>query len=181
MPVTRRLVAQDESYDNQWLKVDHASRYVVNDSKDWQFLFGPNSILNNSVPVVKLAAKFNEDTLSNIQVVGYLYDSIGAAVLNSANCVFNIYKIGAPDWTETFITSLPGSQLANNYFYINPDVSTFPTINFDGEESIMIEASMVRLGVTYRDRIYVNHLGVYDSIVRLRNDVDFLDITKKDL
>jgi hypothetical protein len=181
MAVVRKLLAHDNNQDAQWLKVDHSTRYVENHSEDWQFLFGPNSELSNSVPLIKLAAKFNENTLSNVQVIGYLYDSINAAVLNSANCVFNFYKISAPDWTETFLTSLPGSQLTNNYFYVNPDVSTFPTVNFDGGESIMVEASMVRLGITYRDRIYINHLGVYDSIVRLRNDVDFLDITKKDL
>ena len=50
----------------------------------------------------------------------------------------------------------------------------------DGDTTLMIEGVAIRSGVTYRDRIYVNHLGVYDSIIRLRNAVDFLDITKLD-
>lgn len=181
MPITRRLVAQDESYDNQWLKVDHDTRYIVNDVEEWQMLLGPNSNLSNSSPVIKLAAKFNTDTLGNIQIVAYLYDNLTASILNSADCVFNIYKVSSPDWSEVYLQTLTGSQLPNNYYYTNPNINTFPSVNFDGEDTIMIEASVVRLGITYRDRIYVNHLGVYGSILQLRNAVDFLDITKRDL
>lgn len=182
MPIVRRLVAHDENYDNQWLKVDHTTRYIENDSEDWQFLFGPNSILSVSTPIVKIWAKLNTGTLNNIQVIGYLYDSVNAGVFNAASCSFNFYKVSLPDWTEEFITTLSGSQLANNYYYVNPDMQvTFPTVNFDGEDTIMIEATLVRLGTTYRERVYVNHLGVYSSILQLRNDVQFLSVTKEDL
>jgi hypothetical protein len=44
----------------------------------------------------------------------------------------------------------------------------------------MIQATIVRLGITYRDRIYVNHLGIFDNVTRLRGDVEFLEVTKKD-
>jgi hypothetical protein len=181
MPITRKLVAQDDNDDNQWLKIDHDSRYIVNDADDWQFLFGPNSSLSTSTQAIKIAAKFNEDTFNNIQIVSYLYDSKNMSVASSANCVFNIYKISAPDWTETFVTSLNGTLLSNNYFYANPLLSGLSAIDFRGGESIMIEVSVVRLGVTYRDRAYFNHLGIYDNVNRLRQDVEFLDITKKDL
>jgi len=43
MAITRRLVAHDENEDNQWLKVDHSTRFIENHSDEWQFLFGPNS------------------------------------------------------------------------------------------------------------------------------------------
>ena len=71
-----------------------------------------------------------------------------------------------------------GSQLSNNYFYINPTVASLTPIDFFGGDTIMIEATAIRLGVTYRDRIYVNHLGIYDNVTRLRGDVEFLDLTK---
>jgi hypothetical protein len=181
MAIPRRLVAHDENYENQWLKVDHDSRYIENNSEEWQFLFGPNSALSSSTQVVKIAAKFNDDTFDNIQIISYLYDAKNANVANASNCVFNIYKIAAPDWTETLITTINGSQLANNYFYANPILSALTPVDFQGGESIMIEVTLLRLGVVYRDRSYFNHLGIYDSVVRLRNEVQFLDITKKDL
>jgi len=40
---------------------------------------------------------------------------------------------------------------------------------------------MLRWGRTYKNKIYINHLGVYDSIVRLKNDIEFLDISKQDI
>lgn len=180
MAITRRLVAQDDNDDNQWLKVDHDSRYVVNDMDDWQFLFGPNSSLSASTQIIKIAAKFNEVTFDNIQMIAYLYDAKNMSVASSANCVFKIYRISAPDWTETFVTSLSGTLLGNNYFYANPVLSGLSSIDFSGGESIMIEVSVERLGVIYRDRAYFNHLGIYDNVTRLRQDVEFLEITKQD-
>lgn len=181
MAITRKLVAQDDQDDNQWLKIDHDSRYIVNDVDDWQFLFGPNSSLSTSTQAIKIAAKFNEDTFNNIQMVAYLYDSKNMSVASSANCVFKIYKISGPDWTETFLNSINGTLLSNNYFYANPLLSSLPAIDFVGGESIMVEVSVVRLGIVYRDRAYFNHLGIYDNVTRLRQDVEFLDVTKKDL
>lgn len=179
MAIIRRLLAHDENEDNQWLKVDHSTRYIQNHGNEWQFLFGINSELNNSAQIIKIAAKFNEDTFNNIQLVGYLYEPLNATVANASSCQFKIYKIAAPNWTETLILTVSGTQLANSYFYSNPSISAFG-LDFQGGDSIMIEATILRLGVTYRDRIYVNHLGIYDNVTRLRNDVDWLDISKLD-
>lgn len=181
MAITRKIIAQDDNDDNQWLKVDHDSRYIVNDMDDWQFLFGPNSSLSNSTQIIKIAAKFNENSFNNIQIIAYLFDQKNGTVASAGNYVFKIYKIADPDWTETLITTVNGTQLSNNYFYANPTLSALAPIDFQGGESIMVEATAIRSGITYRDRIYVNHLGVYDNVLRLRRDVEFLDITKKDL
>ena len=180
MPITRKILAQDDNDDNQWLKIDHNSRYVVNDMDDWQFLFGPNSSLDSGTLSTKIAAKFNENTFNNIQVIAYLRNVQNFGISGASGCVFRIYRIGAPDWTETLIATIPGVLQSNNYFYINPNLTSLAPIDFDGGESIMIEATITRFTEGYTDRIYVNHLGVYDSIVRLRNDVEFLDITKQD-
>lgn len=181
MAIIRKLVAQDQNEENQWLKVDHDSRYIVNDTEDWQFLFGPNSELTTSTPILKSWVKFNDSTFNNLQIIGYLYDSRNAATYNSASCNFKIFLINTPDWTETELTTLSGTQLSNSYYYSNPTLSSIGSVDFQGGDTLMIETTIVRLGVTYRDRIYVNHLGIYDNVTRLRNDVQFLEITKKDL
>lgn len=181
MAISRKIIAQDDNDDNQWLKVDHDSRYIVNDMDDWQFLFGPNSALTNSTQIIKIAAKFNENSFNNIQIAAYLFDQKNGTIANAADCTFKIYRITDPNWTETLITTVSSTQLANSYFYANPVLSDLAPIDFQGGESIMIEATAYRSGIVYRDRIYLNHLGIYDNVLRLRRDVEFLDITKKDL
>ena len=180
MAITRKLLAHDNTQDSQWLKVDHSTRYIENHSEEWQFLFGPNSVLSNATQIVKLAAKFDDDSFENIKIAAYLYDSKNNATSNAAGCQFDIYKISGPDWSEEHLTVINGSQLPNNYFYANPTLSSIGTLDFFGGDTIMIQATMVRLGITYRERIYVNHLGIYDNITRLRGDVEFLEVTKKD-
>lgn len=180
MAIPRKIVAQDDTQEAQWLKIDHSSRYIENHSEEWQFLFGPNSELSSSNQIVKIAAKFDEQSFNNIKVTAYLFDQQNGTVGNSSICTFKIYSITGANWTETLLTTIPGAQLPNFYFYINPTITSLGTIDFQGGDSIMIEATVTRLSTVYRDRIYVNHLGIYDNVTRLRGDVEFLEVTKKD-
>lgn len=161
--------------------MDAVKPYLVNTgNRKWQMIFGPGSAFTSSNQIIKIAAQFDSGTLDNLKIAAYLYDPRNAAVANASTCEFKIYHVTTPDWTETLIATINGTQLANNYFYSNPLTSSLTPIDFDGGESIMIEATIVRLGQTYRDRIYANHLGVYDSILRLRKSVQLLDILKAD-
>lgn len=181
MPITRKLIAQDTNEENQWLKVDSAQRYIVNDSNDWQFLFGPNSEPTTSNQVIKISAEFNKETFDTIRFAGYLYNPVSGSVDNAASVTFNVYLVTTPDWTETFISSVSGTQSYNNYYYASVNTSSLAPIDFYGGDTIMIEAVAVRLGRTYRDRIYVNHLGIFDNAFRLKQSIDFLDISKQDI
>lgn len=181
MAITRRLVAHDGNSDNFWLKVDHDTRFIQNDGDEWQFLFNLASELTNSTQIIKITGKFDDDTFTNLKIVAYLFDVQNASIANAATCQFKLYQVTSPDWTETLLTTLPGSQLTNNYFYINPTTASLGSIDFQGGDTIMIEATIDRLGVIYRDRIYLNHLGVFDNITRLKNKVNFLEVTKKDI
>ena len=181
MPITRKLVAQDQE-DSQILKMDSSQRYIVNSSRsDWQMLFGPDSVFSNSVQVVKIAVEFDKLTLNNIRFTAYLYEPRTGSIASAATCNFTVYKVENPSWSESLITSFPGSPLPNSYFFANPSLPVFSTIDFDGGDTIIVEVVLVRLGITYRDRVYINHLGVYDSIFRLKQDIEFLDISKQDL
>lgn len=183
MAVTRRLVAHSNNEDNSWLKIDHSSRYIQNVSEEWQFLFNTDSVLSNSSQVLKLAAELDTSTLDKIRVVGYLYNPTNGTIDNAASITFNIYRVTdstIPKWDDILITTLNGDIQSNSYYFKDINVSSLTGTSLDGETTLMIEGVAIRLGITYRERIYVNHLGVYGSIVRLRQDVDFLDITKQD-
>jgi hypothetical protein len=181
--MARRIVAQDDNDDNQWLKVDHNSRYIVNDMDDWQWLFGPNSFLSASNQIIKIAAELDPVTLDKIRIAGYLYNTTHGSIDSAATIVFKIYRVTdsvTPKWDDQLITTLNGVVQLNNYFFQEINISALTGASLDGETTLMIEAVATRLGVVYRDRLYVNHLGIFDSFVRLKNKVNLLDILKKD-
>lgn len=183
MAITRTIVAQDENDVNQWLMIDHQTRYIVNSSSEWQFLFGPNSSLNTSTKVLKAWAQLDTNTLDDIRLVAYLYNPQTGSIDTTSSVQFNIYRvedITTPRWNDLFITTVNGIEQSNNYFFQEINVSSLTGATMDGNTTLMIEIVAARLGVTYRDRIYVNHLGVYTSVVQLRNEVEFLDLTKLD-
>lgn len=181
MPIIRKLIAHHENEDNLWLKVDHASYFIENDSNDWQFLFGPNSLLSNSNQILKIGAEFNANTLDSIRLIAYLYDPNNGSIDNAATCTFNIFKVNTPNWSDDLITTLSGTQLSNNYFFLNVPTSSLPTVDFFGGDTVLIEVIVTRLGTTYRDRMYLNHFGIFDNVTRLRQEVQFLDISKQDI
>lgn len=179
MPITRKLLAQHNN-DNQWLKVDSSKRFIANDNQYWQFLFGPNSTFTTSTQILKVSAEFDKDDFNSIRFIAYLYNPASGTVSNTATVTFNVYLVTTPQWTEQLVSSFSGTQIYNSYFYADVLTSALSSIDFSGGDTIMIEAVATRLGETYRDRIYVNHLGIYDNVDRLRKDVEFLDLTKLD-
>jgi hypothetical protein len=179
MPITRKLISQNNE-DNQWLKVDSNKRFIVNDQDYWQFLFGPNSAFTTSAQVLKVAAEFNKETFDTIRFIAYLYAPNSGTISNTATVTFNVYLVTTPQWTEQLVATFSGTQIYNSYFFADVSNSSLTPIDFFGGDTIMVEAVATRLTETYRERIYVNHLGIYDNADRLRKDIDFLDITKVD-
>lgn len=180
MAINRILVAQDGD-ENQILKTDNITKFLVNHCSEWQFLFNPNSELTNSAQVVKLSAEFDTTTFNKIRMVGYLYNTVSGGIDSASSCIFNIYRVAQGNWNDVLITTITGDLQPNSYYFKDIDLSSLSPADLDGDTTLMIECFIVRLSQTYRDRIYVNHLGVYDSIVRLKSDIEFLDISKQDL
>lgn len=181
MPITRKLIAQDENDVNQWLRVDHDQRYIVNDSPEWQFLFGPNSVLTNSSRVLKISGQFDTSDLDSVRFISYLYNPVTGGIDNATSCSFNIYKVdNGSSWTETLLDTFTGTLQANQYFYADRTLASLSPADLTGDTSLMVEVVVTRLTETYRDRIYLNHLGIYDSFLRLKQDVEYLDLTKQD-
>lgn len=175
--MVKRFVAQDNDLC-QPLRIYGTARFIINDTSDWQILFDSQSSLSRPIRVLKIAGEYKASTLNDMKLVAYLYISNSGATSRSESCSFRFYRI-ADDWTETLITTRDGVELPNGYWYVamTPNELTF---DLDGSSSVMLEVVIKRLNDTYRDRLYLNALGVYGTAVRLKNDLDFLDITKKD-
>lgn len=146
-----------------------------------------NSIVyrNTHTPVtrkdysIKASAKFNALTIDGVQLVAYLHR--GENIASSSNCTFRIYSISTNNnWTETLLYTTPGSLVGGKFVAVATQANLGVGVSLDSEITLAIETDLFRLGNKYKSKIYINHLGVYDSILRLRADVDFLDITKLD-
>lgn len=179
MPITRKFVAQDQE-ECQILKMDSTDVFVVNHNEEWQFLFGPGSALSTSNLQIKITGQLNTDTLNGIKLIAYLYESQNGTISSLGTCTFHVYKIVSPQWQDQFINSFSGSILPNSYMYKELTEADLGNIGLDGETTLMIEAVGTRLNQVYRNRIYLNHLGIYDNVLRLRQDVEFLEVTKLD-
>ena len=179
MPVTVKLISQDGD-DSQVLRTDNRKKFIVNHADEWQFLFGPNSALSNSQHVVKISAEFDTSDFDSIRFVAYLYNPVTGGVDNAATCQFAIYKATQPQWFDVPVVSFAGTQIANSYFFADTPLSSMSSVDFDGGDTIMVDVAITRLSETYRDRIYINHLGIYDNVFRLRQDVEYIDLTKVD-
>lgn len=180
---TRKLIAQHNTKHNQILKMDSISRFIVNDCHKWQFLFNANSDFTNSTQVAKVAAEFDTSNFNKIRVTGYLYNPYNGTIDNANTCSFKIFRVRKlvnPRWDDLLVYTTSGVQDSNSYYYSEIDLSSITGAELDGDTTLMIEVTIDRLGRLYRERVYVNHLGVYDSIVRLRQAVQWLEISKLD-
>jgi hypothetical protein len=183
MPVSRKLLAHDNNQDAQWLKIDHSSRYIENHNEEWQFIFNVDSQLTNSTQVIKIAAEFDTSDLNSIRLIGYLYNTVSGTADSASSCTFKIYRvenINSPKWNDLLVHTVSGSLEPNNYFYADVNLNQITGANLDGDTTLAIECLITRLGAQYADKIYVNHLGVYGSVLQLRQEVEFLDLTKLD-
>jgi hypothetical protein len=98
-----------------------------------------------------------------------------------ASCTFKIYSIDVTDtWEETLLVTLSGNPINGNRFSASTSETSLAPTSLTGELSYKMEVEITRLGKTYSEEFYFNHIGIYDSFVRLKGDVDFLDITKLD-
>lgn len=129
---------------------------------------------------VKAWLRFNSDTFDGVQLVGSLVR--GKDTKTIAGCTFKVYSIDLSNsWVETLRTTVSGTAISGNRFSASVLESALAPADLTGEITYKIEVDITRLGKTYSDVFYFNHLGIYDSFIRLKNDVEFLDITKKDL
>lgn len=180
---TKRLLAQFDIEDNQPLRVGATSRYIVNDVNEWQMLLNAQSNITVPDRELKIAAQFDTNSFDKIRVVSYLYSRETGNVSSMSSADFSIYlvkDITNPRWDEQLLTTSSSIWQTNHYFFQEYSLTSLIGAELDGDSTLMIECKGQRLGEVYYNRIYVNHLGVYDSIVRLRQDVDFLDIIKLD-
>lgn len=127
---------------------------------------------------VNLHGKFDVDNFDGVYLVSSL--SVDGKDLSIGSVEFKVYLVSTDNsWSETLIDTLSGSISNNKATAFLPSASIDP-IYLDGSLTISVEAVITRQSDVFKKKVFLNHLGIYESFFRLKQDVDFLDITKKD-
>jgi hypothetical protein len=175
---TRRIKPTINNSYVQPLKLRTGRKVVLSPSSDY------NSILFTKArksPVksdytVNVAAKFDTQNFDGINLMAELERDNQALQIGYGT--FEVYSVSLDgNWTETLLSTVSGSLIGTK-LVASLNASSLPEL--DGEVTLAIKCTINRQIDAYTKKIYVNHLGTYDSIVRLRQDVEFLDITKVD-
>jgi hypothetical protein len=95
--------------------------------------------------------------------------------------VFKVYYVDADqNWSQTLVYTGSGTLQSGRWVLPATQANLGLSTELDGERTLMIEAILTRLGKEYKSSVYVNHLGIFDSLFRLKEEVEFLAVTKKD-
>jgi hypothetical protein len=123
--------------------------------------------------------KFNSNTFDGVQIVAGLLKI--KRFISIASCTFKIYSVSVDNlWTENLITTISGNNLGDNRFSAIVSQSVINPVELSGDITFKLEVDITRLNKTYSESFFFNHLGIYDSFLRLKQDVEYLDITKLD-
>jgi hypothetical protein len=133
---------------------------------------------SNLASLVNLNAKFDSQNFNGIFTLASLEKS--GNFLTLGNTSFKLYLIDTTEnWNETLIAEKPAT-ITNNLAKCHFSQTDLGIIDADGEFTFAVEVEIIRLGKIYKKRSYFNHLGVYESVFKLKQEVEFLDITKVD-
>jgi hypothetical protein len=123
--------------------------------------------------------RFNADTFDGVQLVGSLVR--GNDTKTIAGCTFKVYSIDLTNsWAETLRATVSGTAISGNRFSASVLEAALAPASPTGEITYKVEVEVTRLGKLYSDVFYVNHVGIYDSFIRLKKNVEFLELTKLD-
>jgi hypothetical protein len=123
--------------------------------------------------------RFNSETFDGIQVFAALIEN--GKLRSLAECSFSIYLIDAENnWSQTFLASVDGVSVDGVNFSATFSESDLSPAFLTGELTFKMEAKAKRFSKNYSDVSFFNHIGIYDSLVRLKNELEFLDISKVD-
>ena len=178
---SRRVTMLTNNQYIQPLKVSFNNKKVITPNASYNSIVTKVSFEKpqNKDYKVKAWLRFNSNTFNGVQLVSSLVRGKDAKII--AGCTFKVYSIDLTDaWVETLRTTVSGTAISGNRFSASVLEAALAPADLTGEITYKIEVIITRLGKTYSDIFYFNHLGIYDSFIRLKNDVEFLDITKLD-
>lgn len=127
---------------------------------------------------LKIHAKFNGDTMNGIQIMAGVYK--GHDLKSSNVSLISLYRVNVITWAETLITTAAPTEISTGVFSLNVNQTTFGSNELSGLETYAISATANRRRKVFKNKVWLNHLGCFDSINRLQKEVNYLHSTKLD-
>lgn len=132
---------------------------------------------DESAVSVNLHARFNTSTMNGIEIQASLFKN---KVITSNLVSTKLYVLADSGFTKTFIADVTMTESSAGLFVGTVDQATLALNELSGRETYFIECKFSRVRKKYSKGIYFNHLGIYDSVNRLKHETEFLQITKVD-
>lgn len=127
---------------------------------------------------LSIHAKFNADTMNGIQVrVELMRDGVGA--VSSVSSV-RLSRVAEGSWSETYLTNVTMTESSLGVFTGSVLQAVLSTNELTGRETYRLDVVAIRRRKTFKKSVWVNHLGVFDSVTHLRHAVERLEIMKVD-
>jgi len=125
---------------------------------------------------LKVHVKQDHVDFDKIEIISFLSSNLTNKVSSTTNYIIEPvnpqgWSLGVPLAKESTGDALEHSITFN--------VSELP-LSWDGENTIKITVITTRLGITYKQVEYFNFLGIYESYLRNKSKIGFLQVTKRD-
>lgn len=126
---------------------------------------------------LEIAAKFNSSAMQGLTVQVSLQSAYRKASVKVS--AIRLYRVSNLTYASTFINSFTPT-LSGQDWVLTLTQSQLGSNELSGAETYLVEAVAQRRIKKYRAQMYVNHLGAWDSINRLRQAMEYAQITKLD-
>lgn len=134
---------------------------------------------NGTRPDYKLTlhAKFNSSAMEGLVIEAKLLSTYRQASVAVSSIL--VYRVSNLDFSRTLINTFTPTASGMSWV-LTLTQSQLGANELSGAETYYIEALATRRLRKYRSSLYVNHLGCFDSINRLRQCLEYNQITKLD-
>lgn len=132
---------------------------------------------NENTISVNIHARFNTSTMNGIEIETSLSKD---KVITSNLASTKLYILADSGFAKTFITDVTMTESSTGIFTGAVNQATLVLNELSGRETYFLECKFTRIRKKYSKGIYFNHLGCYDSIIRLRQSTELLEANKVD-
>ncbi len=128
-----------------------------------------------------VAAKWDSADCNGIHLKAFLWKN-RHQLIHGADCVFDIFVVSESNvWTETLLASVSGVQQADGSFTADVSEVTLGLGDcLDGKRVLAVSSRIRRFHKQYRQKVFFNGLGIYNSYLDARRNIEWLTLTKKD-
>lgn len=126
---------------------------------------------------LKIHAKYNSNLMNGINILAKVDDGILTKSAHITECT--LYRVSDADYSETLIGVIPLTQSSTNIFTANVNQTTLTSSNeLSGKETYSITCKALRRRSVYKQKVWFNHIGCFDNINQLRNETNYLLVSK---